>query len=277
MQKDVLQTMRACASSYDVTTVSSYSITLWDSLKYEIINVQEEDLAEEALEVLRAIAIRLSHGVKSTEPQTPLAHYLQPITTECNKHLQAPQHKQAKPAGQILKSLGSASSWAFFLVVKAVLPPILTLYQDAGGIANQRAFLEVVMQILESGIQTYGAFPTSAFPRPENPLVSFKDHLFDMISQALMSTAREEISFRVIATKCLVLLCSLRGILQENEIGMAVQCFDEIVLLEDHGDRDELQHAAIQALVEISRIKPTLVMDITIPAFIARLPDLDFP
>ncbi|KAL9123020.1 MAG: hypothetical protein Q9187_000434 [Circinaria calcarea] len=277
VKKDVLQTISACASSYDVKTVSSYSITLWDSLKYEITNVQEEDLAEEALEVLRAIAIRLSHGVNSAESQTPLAHYLRPITTECNKHLQAPQHKQAKPAGQILKTLGSASPWAFFLVVKAVLPPILTLYQDVGGIAKQSALLEVVMQILESGFKIYGASPTSAFPRPENPLVSFKDHLFDTISQALMSTAREETSFRVIATKCLVLLCSLRGILQENEIGMVVQYFDEIVLLEDHRDRDELRHAAIQALVEISRIKPALVMDITLPAFMARLPDLDFP
>ena len=277
-QKDVLQTISACAYSYDATTISNYSITLWDSLKYEIINVQEEDLAEEALEVLRAIAIKLSHGISSAEPQTPLARYLRPITTECNEHLQALQHKQAKPAGQVLKSLGSASPFAFFLVVKAVLPPMLTLYQDADGIAKQRALLEVVLQILESAIPFYGVSNrTTTFSQPKNPLMSFKDRLFELISQALMSTAREEMSFRVVATKCLVLLCSLLGFLQDNEIGMAVQHFDEIVLLEDHNGRDDLKHGAIQALVEISRIKPALVMDITFPAFMSRLPDIGFP
>ena len=273
-----MQTISACAYSYDVTTISNYSITLWDSLKYEIINIQEEDLAEEALEALSAIAVKLSYGASSAESQSPLARYLRPITTECNEHLHAPQHKQAKPAGQILKSLGSASPSAFFLVVKAVLPPILILYQDADGIAKQRALLEVVWQILESAMSFYGTLnSTTAFPRLDNPLVSFKDRLFEMNSQALMSTAKEEISFRVVATKCLVLLSSIRGLLQENEIGMAVQYFDEIVLLEDHSGRDDLKHEAIQALVKISRIKPALIMDITFPAFMARLPDISSP
>lgn len=274
VKKDVLQTITACALSYGTTTVSSYSTTLWDSLKFEILNVQEEDLAEEALVSLQAIAISLGRGLDSTDPKTPLARYLRPITKECNEQLQEPQHKQARPAGQILSALGIASPVAFFLIVKAVVPSLLTLYQDADSIAKQRALLEVLIQVFDSAIAVYG---TPSIPTPitkvENPLEPFKDRLFELNSQALMSSAADEVSFRVVALKALLRLCLLRRYLQDNEIGMVVQYLDEIVLLEDPSGKDDLKREAIQALVELSRIKPNLIMDITFPAFIAKLPD----
>ncbi|KAK3167110.1 hypothetical protein OEA41_010235 [Lepraria neglecta] len=274
VKKDVLQTITACASSYSVTTVSNYSVTLWDSLKFEILNVQEEDLAEEALVSLQAIAIRLSRGLDSTDPKTPLARYLRPITKECNEQLHEPQQKQAKPAGQILSALGIASPVAFYLIVKTVVPRLNTLYQDADSIGKQRVLLEVLVQIMDSAIAVYGTpsilAPTSTI---ENPLEPFKDRLFELTSQALMSTAADEVSFRVVALKAVLRLCLLRKYLQDNEIGMAVQYFDEIVLVKDPSGKDDLKKEAIRALVELSRIKPNLIMDITFPAFMSKLPD----
>ena len=255
-------------------TISNYSTTLWDSLKYEILNAQEADLADEALSALRDIAVTLSCGLTSIELNTPLERYLKPILKECNEFLQSPQHKQAKPAGDILKSLSMASAFALLLVVKATVPSILTLYQDADNIALQRALLENAVQILESANASYGITATAVtILKPENPLKPFKDRLFEISCQALMSAIKDEISFRVVATRCLVLLCTLRRFLEDNEIGMAVQNFDEILLLEDHSSRDDLKDETIQALVTISRIKPALIMEITFPAFMARLPD----
>ena len=269
-----MQTITACASSYSVTTVSSYSVTLWDSLKFEILNAQEEDLAEEALVSLQAIAIRLSRGLDSTDPKTPLARYLRPITKECNEQLHEPQQKQAKPAGQILSALGIASAVAFYLIVKTVIPPLNTLYQDADSIGKRRALLEVLVQIMDSAIAIYGTPSILAPARTiENPLEPFKDRLFELTSQALMSTAADEVSFRVVALKAVLRLCLLRKYLQDNEIGMAVQYFDEIVLVEDPSGKDDLKKEAIRALVELSRIKPNLIMDITFPAFMSKLPD----
>lgn len=254
--------------------MANYSITLWESLKFEILHVQEEDLADEALVALRAIAVKLSQGLTSTDAKTPLARYLRPVTKECNEQLQEPQHKQAKPAGQILSSLGTASPIAFVLVVKTVVAPMLTLYQDAGDIAKQRAILEVFVQILDSGLATFGmSSSTDPFPEVANPLDAFKDRLFELFSQALMGTAKEELSFRMVALKGLLRLCTLRKYLQDNEIGLAVQWLDEIVLLDDSNGRDDLKNEAIRALVEISKIKPSLIMDITFPAFMAKLPD----
>ena len=257
-----------------VTTISNYSTTLWDSLKYEILNVQEEDVAEEALSALQAIAIKLSRGLTSTDPKTSLARYLATITKECNDQLQEPQHKQAKPVGQILSSLGKASPVAFFLIVKAVVPPLITLYQDADSISKQRALLETLVQIFDSATAVYGNTNTEvSFPDANNPLEPFKDRLFELASHALMSTVKEEVSFRVVALKGLLRLCLICKFMQDNEVGMVVQYLDEIVLAEDFSGRDVLKNEAIQALVEISKTKPNLIMDITFPAFMARLPD----
>ncbi|KAL8860114.1 MAG: hypothetical protein Q9178_003378 [Gyalolechia marmorata] len=274
VKKDVLRTLTACASSYNVATVSKWSNTLWDSLKDEILNVQEEDLAEDSLETLQAIATRLGKDLTSTGQTTHLARYLKPITKECVEQLQEPQHMKAKPAGHILSSLAATSSIALFLIVKGVVPSLLTLYQDANSIASQKSLLEVMVQIFNAAVvldETLAMAHTST--DADNPLVPFKDRFFELFSQALMSTPSEEVTFRIVALKSLTRLCQVRGYLQNSEIGMVVQYLDEIVLTEDPSGREDVKNEAIQALVEISRSKPHLIMDITFPAFMANLPD----
>ncbi|KAI4207129.1 MAG: hypothetical protein LQ348_000669 [Seirophora lacunosa] len=274
VKKDVLQTIGACVSSYSLSVVSNYSATLWDSLKYEILNVQEEELAEEALVALQAIATRLSKGLTSTNQTTHLARYIRPITTECNEQLREPQHKQAKPVGQILSALATSSTVALYLIVRAVVPPLMTLYQDSGNIADQRALLEVLVQLYNAAValdQTPGTSLSST--DIEHPLASFKDRFLDLFSQALMGTPAEEVSSRVVALTGLLRLCQLRNYLRNNEIGMIVQYLDEIILTEDPAGRGEVRNEAIQALVDLSKLKPDLILEITFPAFMARLPD----
>ncbi|KAI9869021.1 MAG: hypothetical protein M1813_002844 [Trichoglossum hirsutum] len=276
VKKDVLQTINACASNYSPTTISTYSTQLWDSLKFEVFNAQEEDLAAETLIVIRTIAVKLSFGLTSTAPQSPLARFLRPIATECNERLREPQQKQARPAGQILGSLATASPVAFTLTIKSVVAPLLTLYQDIDGIGKQRALLEVLVQLFESALIVYGVWGSmEGFPQSGNPLDPFKDKLFEIFGQALMGTAKAEVSFRIVALRGLLRLVKLRRFLAENEIGMVVQYFDEIVLEEDPDGKVDLREEAIQALLEISKIKSSLIMDITFPAFMAKLPDSD--
>lgn len=257
-----------------MAAVSNWSITLWDSLKYEILNVQEEDLAEDSLVTLQAIATTLGRDLTSTSQTTHLARYLKPITKECKEELQAPQHKKAKPAGQILSSLAASSSVALFLIVKAIVPPLLTIYQDVDSIASQKSLLEVLVQILNAAVLRDEAFKVvRSSADAEHPLVPFKDRLFELFSQALMSSPSEEVTFRIVALKGLLRLCQVRNYLQNSEIGMVVQYLDEIVLAEDPSGREDVKDEAIQALVEISNSKHHLIMDITFPAFMANLPD----
>lgn len=255
--------------------MARYSISIWDCLKFEILSAQEEVLADESLRVLREMASRLSQIQSSALKQSPLAQYLKPITNDCNEQLREPQQKQAKPARQILSSLSSASPAAFSLVIQSVVEPLLTVYQDADGIAKQREVLESFVSLFESAVTVLGTWGTrTSAELSDDPLSLFKDRVMEIFSQALMGSPKEEASFRVTALRGYLQLSVLKGFLQDNEIGLFVQYLNEILLTEDPTRRD-LRKEAIAASAEISKSKPGLIMDITFPALISALPDSD--
>ena len=275
-QKDVLQTLKACALSYDATWMSRYSITLWDALKFEVLSAQEPELADEALLVLREIAVCLSASRQTSATASPLAQYIRPIAKECIEHLQEPTHRQAKLAGDILHFVSSASLESFVLVAKAVIAPLLTIYESFSDIARHRALLEVFNRILDSAIKLFGRWTSQdTATGSSNPLNAFSEQLLQIFSRALVGTVPEEVSFRVTAAAGLQRLAVLRGLLQENEIGLIVQHLDEIVLEEDPSGRPELKRMAKSCLAAISKHKSRLIMDVTFPAFMAQLPDTD--
>ncbi|KAL5001653.1 RNAPII transcription regulator C-terminal-domain-containing protein [Aspergillus recurvatus] len=276
VKKDALNALIACINSYNPDTVSTHSITIWETLKFEILNAQEEFLSDLSLKALHDIAERLSEGVTQLHDRLPLAQYLRPITKECNEQLREPQQKQAKPAQKILKAVSEASAAAFTLTAQVVVAPLLTLYQGADGITKQRALLETLTLLFESAISVFGEWTTrSPELSAENPLVEFKDQFSEIFGQVLMGTVKEEVSFRVSALRAFLRLSVLRGYFHESEIGLFVQYLDEILLKEESVGRDDLKKEAIAALAEISKHQPRLIMDITFPAFVATLPDSD--
>jgi len=276
VKKDALNALIACIHTYDPDTVSRYSITIWETLKFEILNAQEEFLSDISLEALQGIAKRLSEGVTEASPQLPLAQYLRPITKECNEQLREPQQKQAKPSQQILSSTSAASAVSFSLIVQSVVAPLLTIYQEADGIVKQRALLETLVVLFDSAISVFGEWTSRGLETIlGNPLLEFKDQFSEIFGQALMGSAKEEASFRVSGIKGFLRLSTLRDFFQDNEIGLFVQYLDEILLTEESVGRDDLKKEAIAALAEISKYKPRLIMDITFPAFVATLPDAD--
>ncbi|KAL2444285.1 DNA repair/transcription protein mms19 [Exophiala dermatitidis] len=275
VKKDVLQTLAACAGNYDPATMSQYSITLWDAVKFEVLQAQEPELAEEALRVLSNIARCLSTTAPSS-PNSPLLQYLKPITKECLEHLQEPASRQAKASGTILKAVASASVPAFEIVIKAVGPALFTIHQSSQGLVQQRAVLEVTNLLFEASLEVYGSWTGLSERNPEgreNIMIDFKDKFVALYSQALMGTVKEEVSFRLTAANGLLLISKMRSMLSDDEIGLFVQYFNDIVLKEESYGRDELKKKAMAALAEISHFKPALISDIAFPAFLARLPD----
>ena len=278
VKKDVLQALSACATNYDIATVALYSTTLWDALKFEVLQAQEPELAEEALQVIGAIAACLSKSNSTSPTASPIVQYLKPINKECLEHLQEPASRQAKASGEILRAAASASAKSFDIVVKNVGPALLTLQQSSEGLINQRAVLETTNQLFEAALEVYGSWKSPSNKNSggrENLLNDFKDRLVSIYSSALMGTVKEEVSFRLTAAKGLLLLSNMRLLLEDDEIGLFVQYYNEIVLKEESYGRDELKSKAMQALGEISKFKPRLIADITFPAFMAQLPDTE--
>ena len=279
VKKDVLQALAACALNYDPITISQFSITLWDAVKFEVLQAQEPFLADEALNVIKNIAICLSRKTSPHAPEwkaDPLIHYLKPVTKECVEHLQEPASRQAGASGDILKAAASATVRSYEIVIKTVGPALFTLQRSSEGINNQRAILAAVNKILEASIVVYGSWSATSENVQSSEvtiIAEFKDQLLAIYSRALMGTVKEEVSFRLTALKGLLLLSQMRQLLDENETGLIVQHLNEIVLDEESYGRDELKTRAMQALAEISYFKPRLITDITFPKFIARLPE----
>jgi DNA repair/transcription protein MET18/MMS19 len=278
VKRDVLQALAACALNYDPETIVKYSNPLWESVKFEILQAQEPELADEALVVVKNIAVCIS-GLRGPTPVTvPLFTYLKPITTESLDHLKQPASRQANASGDILKAAASGSVKAHTYVTEKVGPNLLTTLQASDTILQQRAILEVTNKLFEAAIEVYGSrnSPTSKHSgNPENALGQLKDNLVAVYSQALMGTVKEEVSFRLTAAKGLLLFAKMRSILEDSEVGLFVHYFDDIVLKEESYGKDELKQVAIGALAEISTFKPRLVSDISLPAFMACMPETE--
>ncbi|KAJ6257724.1 hypothetical protein Dda_7512 [Drechslerella dactyloides] len=270
-KRDVLQTITACSLSYGKNIVANYWSTLWDAIKYEVLNASDDDLALEALEAIRAIAQSLSSKLGNVTKTSSLDRYLKTITKECLTQLRNPTAKQAKPSASILSAVASASVVSHATTIQAVMPGLLAIYDGLEEIMKQRSMLQALLPLFDSTAQVYGVWGEVELPPSlGNSLEPFKDKLFEIYSRALMGSAKEEVSFRLAGLSGLTKMSRIRNFLADNEIGLIVQFFDEIVLADE---KDEMRDSALESLLMLSRLKPAQIMEVTFPAFMAKLPD----
>ncbi|OCK80969.1 ARM repeat-containing protein [Lepidopterella palustris CBS 459.81] len=273
-KRDVLQTISSCVKEYGPRTVSLYSITLWDALKFEILNAQEEDLAQEALSALAGIAQTLADGSSG-----PLNAYLRPITNECNEHLEDAPTKQSQASGQILHKIASTSPETATIIISIILPNLYTLYQTADTTAKRRGLLEVLVQLIRADIEVFGEWRSlgkfTGDPLATNPLDKFGSRTLEVMANGLSTAPIKEVSFRLVCLNGLLHLTKVRQLLDDQDIAKVIQLFHDVVITEESYGKDEMKAAAINGLVEISHQKPQLVVDKAFPAFMAELPDTD--
>ncbi|KAF1986114.1 hypothetical protein K402DRAFT_446653 [Aulographum hederae CBS 113979] len=284
-KRDVLHTMIDCIRNYGPPTISLYSVTLWDALKFEILNVQEDDLAESALKALSAIATTLSQGTPGS-----LNAYLKPIAKECNEHLEDAPTKQSQAAGQILGAIISASPQASNFLIGAILPNLFMLYQTSDAITKRRGLLEVLSQLLRANIGVFGQWrqldPSAAqsldtdmqnvrLGSDHNALQKFSDQAFDTLSGALLSVPQKEVSFRLTLLDGLLQLAKVRQLMSDGDITKIIRLFVEVIISEESYGKDEVKSSAMSSLLELAHQKPQLVIDTAFPSFMAKLPDTD--
>ncbi|KAI5306669.1 Methylcrotonoyl-CoA carboxylase beta chain, mitochondrial [Ascosphaera pollenicola] len=267
VKKDTINALGACAASYDASVVSRYSLTIWDALKFEILNVQEEILSDEAKKVLRIIAQRLSEIEGTT-----LTQYLKPIVKECDEQLQEPLHKQAKPAQEIVKQLASASTASFKIIVTMVISSLFKIYENADTIAKRKGTLDAFLSLFAAANEVYKSQIGTSVSTTENPLAEYREQILEVLSSALMGSAKDDISFRVAALRGFLQLSTIPHLLLENELELFVKHVNEILLLESL-ERPQLKKEALVTLSTLSTSRPSLIINLTFPALISTLPD----
>jgi DNA repair/transcription protein MET18/MMS19 len=279
VKRDVLQALFSCVNEYGPQTVNLYSTTLWDSLKYEILSVQEEDLAEESLKVLGEISRQLSTG-----PQEPLIAYLKPVAKECNQHLEDAPTKQSQGATRMLHAIASSSPAACNYILSAVLPNIFTLYQGTQDMTKRKALVETLAQLIRADIAVFGewrrdfatlANGTTPEKASSNTLLESAPKALEVLKSALSVALISQVSYRLVLVDAVLQLAKVRALLQDDQISSIIALFDDIVISEESYGKDEVKSAAINALVEIAHQKSQLVINKSFPEFLGRLPDKD--
>ncbi|QDS68336.1 hypothetical protein FKW77_010702 [Venturia effusa] len=281
-KRDVLQALLSCVQNYGPRTVNLYSITLWDALKFEILSVQEEDLAEKSLDVLEEVPRQLSRG-----SQDSLALYLKPVAKECTEHLEDAPTKQSQGATRILYAVCKSCAPASNFLVTAVLPQIFVLYQNSQDMSKRRALIETLTQILKANCEVFGEWRKTELQQskdsenttPEkhniNGLTPYRNQILETLTGAFNAATIKQVSYRLILLDGLVQITKVRALLTDEQISAVIRLFDGVVLPEESYGKDDMKTAAINGLVEIAHQKPQLVIDTSFPSFLARLPDKD--
>ncbi|KAF2214828.1 hypothetical protein CERZMDRAFT_36364 [Cercospora zeae-maydis SCOH1-5] len=262
-KRDVLHTLQACAVSYSASTVNLYSVTLWDALKFEIINVQGEDLAEEALKALALIADKLA------PIDNALGAYLKPVVKECNEHLEDAPTKQSQGAGRIILAVARTNPIVADKVTKGILPVLFSLYGSSTSIAKRRGLLEVYNSLVQAHVDLQAAGHDVS---PEG-LQVFLDQAMTAMLHALARAPKSEVSFRLTAINGLKQLISARRVLSPEQLALAVSAVHDVVLHERCEGHGNIRPEAIAALVDIAAAAPDAIRDQTVPAFMVELPD----
>jgi DNA repair/transcription protein MET18/MMS19 len=282
-KRDVLQTLIATTQNYGPKTVALYSITLWDAVKFEVLQNQEEDLAQQSLEVLAGISSSLSQGSIDG-----LHQYLKPVVKECNEHLEDAPTKQSDAAIRILSSIAASSAESYNVIVCGVLPQLFSLYQSTKDVPKKRSLVEVLAKLVAASSEVYGDWLTVPIqsknnvstplvyrPASQNALKQFSTQALELLTSALAGAPIKSVSFRLTLLDAALQLSKAREILKDLEISNLIRIINDIVLVEEAVGKDEAKDAATKALVEIAQQKSQLVIDHSFPAFLAKLPDTD--
>ncbi|PMD41655.1 hypothetical protein L207DRAFT_528262 [Hyaloscypha variabilis F] len=270
---EVLSTLAACVKSYPVATTAEWSSKIWDALKFEIWNGENEDFIEGALQVLRATTESLGAGLNSWSSQTPMTEFVVTAATECRSRFHDSKKLYLVSSGRILHAIASGAPYAFHLVAKTVLPAMHVMWQDLKLPSEKKMLLTVYNYILDARLAQpeHGSQRDLLFRSFEG----FRDGIVEVYSGAVsliqQEAASSELPFGVPAVEGLALLFQIQSYLSAVEQGMIVQELNTILfsLPQDH----EIRNAVLLSLQKISAMEPETFHEITLINFMEKLPE----
>ncbi|KAF2480474.1 Dos2-interacting transcription regulator of RNA-Pol-II-domain-containing protein [Neohortaea acidophila] len=262
-KRDVLQAIQACVVGYTPNTINQYSVPLWDALKFEILNVQENDLAEASLQALALIA------AKFAENEGRLNTFLGTIIKECNEHLEDAPTKQSQAAGLILHAVAGSAPTVADKIAKGVLPKLFTLHNSSESLAKRRGLLEIFNEIAK-------AYVGLTLAAPSTNIDTFQESAAEALQATLRAVQRapkSEVSLRLTAVEGLAFLLAIPRLLTQDQTYQVVDAMTDVILHETIQGHGDIRPQSIQALGEMAHTCPAAIRDRAIPAFMAELPD----
>jgi DNA repair/transcription protein MET18/MMS19 len=289
-------TFATCCASYKQSILNDWSSKIWDALKFEVWNGEEEESIKGSLQILHNLSESLSKSPFPLEwdlNEDHLSYFAIPAINECSTRLHDSRKQYLIPSGRILQAIASASPYSFYLVIKKVLPALLLIWQDSKLGSEKKSLLTVLNNILQARVDQILAddfvpgmlreeeMPTEmqeyafeSMKKMSEAFGRFRDGLVEIYSAAVsdMKKASElqDDSFALPAVQGLALLFKIPGYLSDAEMGMVVEQLNQIAL--DLRDKTEIHAEALSALHQIS-VEAEGVFKITLSNYILELPE----
>jgi len=288
VRMDVLQTIEQCIQQYSISTIEDYWMSLWNSLKYEILH-KELVSAETVDEMMKyyknaesiderpvAITLQIFKCLSKRFQDVTRASYrdyLVMVYDSLKQFLENPKSTKAKQSTLILSIMCGANENTFDLLIGRVMRSLFKQIKsdtksDDMNINDERMLLSNVSFMLDAYYELYSD-PKKAVGT-ENGLFKFKDDIMMIINRSLLSTSKVEVKLRCLAVRLAVKLFKLNDFLQEGERQLMIQTLGEVLL--DDTNKNTFAHI-LEALSTISRVYPMIILEYIIPKLVVLLPD----
>ncbi|EPE31594.1 ARM repeat-containing protein [Glarea lozoyensis ATCC 20868] len=291
-KKEILLTLDACVSTYSIKTLLEWSSKIWDTIKFEIWNGENDEFIADALHILNGLFSTLSRSDWSWDESTKFSSFIDGVVKEIFDRLSDMQRYVAGSARMLL-AIGSSSSLALRLVMKQTLPGIISMAQDDHAKVSKKSLFSVFNAILQArvdlaeeartyensyqeGSPEFHQTPQSRAQDEHNlvqDMIRFREPLSDLYLGAISEVKSDADTDSALATAVvqgLVLLIRVPNLFEEEKRSI-LQILNQSTL--DDSTSADLQSTTLSAIREIATFDPLGFQETTLPQFIKRLPE----
>jgi DNA repair/transcription protein MET18/MMS19 len=278
--------------SYSKATLLEWSTKIWDTLKFEVWNGENDEFINDALHILNGLFSSLSRSDWPWDESSEFSTLVDSVAKEIFERFSDMQ-RYVPGSARMLLAIGSSSSLALRLVLKQIFPGIISMAQDEHAKVSKKSLMSVFNAILQARVDlaqeanTYDEiYTTKSDEHHKEPqlraqeeqnlrqdIIRFREPLSDLFLELLSDIKTDpniDASLAAIIIQGLVLLIRIPNFFQDEK-GTILQTLNEITL--DDSSSADLQTATLSAIREIATFEPRGFKDITLPQFIKQLPE----
>ena len=253
VRNDVVQTLFLCVTEYSTSTIEEYWITIWDSLKFEILhndmlvfkpdtdyivppNAQDLDDTDDNKTLIFTLMTLSAIVQKFVDAESDL---LQSVITTVLEGLKpnysSLNDKTLKQAVLLMTSMASVSSEMFDAVVETLFSfdvwgKYIRSDFDEMEKQDQEDEVDVALTVAKQRelIDNLGfVFSAHKVLNKPNKLIEYKDHLLIFMGQLLQTSSKLEKTLKCKLTQQLVKLMSLNDFLTHEDVTLVLGWLSE--------------------------------------------------
>jgi DNA repair/transcription protein MET18/MMS19 len=303
VRNDVLKTLLVCLKKYNWSTVQEYYLTIWNSVKFELLHRNENtavfrpesfelipknyidiDDNDDSKSLILALVIIRTISIKLAEQAGGNVDFLTTVTDELKQSL-VKLNDKSRPSVLILAVLAAESNDTFNFIIEKVFSSnvwgkYLNVDQDQDIDneidANEDVLLNVEKQ--RDMVDLLGFFFSSYSERTvdekfieSNELKELKPNLLVFIGQLFKSSSNMETILKMKIFQQFIKLIQLKGFLNSSELELVFQYFSETLDSDQFKWNDPIIEELVSGLIVISDYDASLIIQHILPNLLSEV------